>query len=122
MSDLPPFELGYARTELRRRLVEAVLAGKKTATAGLAESGEPEDKPGERYALLGYDDEPVGVVEVAEARVVPASEIDEQFARDEGEGFESVEDWRVAHERFFERPIEPDTLIEAVRFRLVEDG
>ena len=36
--------------------------------------------------------------------------------------FESVEDWRVAHERFFERPIEPDTLIEAVRFRLVEDG
>ena len=122
MSDLPPFELGYARTELRRRLVEAVLAGQKTATAGLAESGEPEDKPCERYAVLGYDDEPVGVVEVTEARVVPASEIDEQFARDEGEGFESVEDWRVAHERFFERPIEPDTLIEAVRFRLVEDS
>ena len=122
MSDLPPFELGYAHTELRRRLVEAVLAGRKTATAGLAESGEPEDKPGERYALLGYDDEPVGVVEVTEARVVRASEIDEQFARDEGEGFESVEEWRVAHERFFERPIEPDTLIEAVCFRLVEDG
>jgi uncharacterized protein YhfF len=121
LSDLPPFELGYARTELRRRLVEAVLAGRKTATAGLAESDQPEDEPGERYALLGYDDEPVGVVEVTEARVVPASEIDEQFARDEGEGFESVEDWRVAHQRFFERPIEPETLIEAVRFRLVED-
>ena len=121
MSDLPPFELGYARTELRRRLVEAVLAGRKTATAGLAESDQPEDKPGERYSLLGYDDEPVGVVEVTEARVVPASDIDEQFARDEGEGFESVEDWRVAHERFFERPIEPETPIEAVRFRLVED-
>ena len=41
---------------------------------------------------------------------------------DEGEGFESVEEWRVAHERFFEQPIEPNTLIEAVRFRLVEDG
>jgi uncharacterized protein YhfF len=123
LSDLPPFELGYARTELRRRLVEAVLAGKKTATAGLAESGEAEeDEPGERYALLGYDDEPVGVVEVTEARVIPASDVDEQFARDEGEGFESVEDWRVVHERFFERPIQPDTLIEAVRFRLVEDG
>jgi uncharacterized protein YhfF len=122
LSDLPPFELGYAHTELRRKLVDAVLSGRKTATAGLAESSEPEDRPGERYALLGYDDEPIGVVEVTEARVVPAGEIDERFARDEGEGFESVEDWRVAHERFFGQPIEPDTPIEAVRFRLVEGG
>jgi uncharacterized protein YhfF len=122
LSDLPPFQLGYARTELRRRLVEAVLAGRKTATTGLAESDEPEDKPGARYVLLGYDDERVGVVEVTDSRVVRASEVDEQFARDEGEGFETVEDWRVAHERFFGQPIEPDTLIEAVRFRLVENG
>ena len=122
MSDLPPFELGYARTELRRKLVDAVLAGTKTATAGLAESSEPEDRPGDRYALLGYDDEPVGVVEVTEARVIAAAEVDRSFARDEGEGFESVEDWRVAHERFFGQPIEPDTPIEAVRFRLVEGG
>jgi uncharacterized protein YhfF len=122
LSDLPPFELGYARTELRRRLVEAVLAGRKTATAGLAESEDPEDKPGERYTLLGYDDEPVGIVEVTEARVLPAAEIDEQFARDEGESFGSLEDWRLAHERFFGQPIEPDTPIEAVRFRLVEGG
>jgi uncharacterized protein YhfF len=120
LSDLPPFELGYARTELRRQLVDAVLTGAKTATAGLAESGEPEDRPGARYQLLGYDDEPVGIVEVTEARVVPAAAIDEAFARDEGEGFESVEEWRVAHERFFEQPIEPETPIEAVRFRLVQ--
>ena len=39
---------------------------------------------------------------------------------DEGEGFESVEDWRLAHERFFERPITPDTQVVAVRFRVVE--
>jgi hypothetical protein len=30
----PPFGLGHPRTELRRQLVEAVLAGKKTSTAG----------------------------------------------------------------------------------------
>ena len=53
-------------------------------------------------------------------RVLPAGEIDVQFARDEGEGFESVEDWRVAHERFFERPINDDTEVVAVRFRLAE--
>jgi uncharacterized protein YhfF len=118
---LPPLELGWARTELRRQLVDAVLRGEKTATAGLLEDrDEPSRRPGERLALLGFDDEPVGVVEVTEVRVVPAGEIDVQFARDEGEGFESVEDWRVAHEKFFERPLPDDTPIVAVRFRLVE--
>lgn len=120
MSELPPFELGYARTELRRSLVDAVLAGHKTATAGLAARGQTPDEPGARFALLGYEDEVVGVVEVTESRIVPAAEIDDQFARDEGEGFESVEDWRVAHERFFGQAIGPETLIEATRFRLVE--
>ena len=38
----------------------------------------------------------------------------------EDEGFESVEEWHAAHERFFERTIAPDTLIDAVRFRVVE--
>jgi uncharacterized protein YhfF len=59
-------------------------------------------------------------VEIVEARVVRAREIDVQFARDEGEGFETVEDWRVAHERFFERSIDSDTRIVAIRFRLVQ--
>jgi uncharacterized protein YhfF len=124
MNDLPPFQLGYPRTELRRELVDAVLRGDKTATAGLLEDYEAESEtpaaPGTRCALLGYDDEPVAVVEVTESRIVPAGEIDEQFARDEGEGFESVEDWRVAHEAFFARELTPETPIVAVRFRLVE--
>jgi len=124
VSELPPFELGHPRTELRRQLVDAVLRGEKTATAGLLEDyeaeGEEVDRVGDRCALLGYDGEPVAVVEVTEARVIPAGDIDERFARDEGEGFESVDDWRVAHERFFDRPIEPDTPIVAVRFRVVE--
>ena len=119
MSDLPDFELGYPRTELRRQLVQAVLAGEKTATAGLADEEETA-RAGDRFALYDEQDRVVGVVEVTEARVVPASEIDLKFARDEGEGFESVEDWRVAHERFFERAIPDDTLVEAIRFRVVE--
>jgi len=124
VSGLPPFELGHARTELRRQLVAAVLRGEKTATAGLLAEyeaeGEQPDTVGDRCVLLGYDDEPVAVVEVTESRVVGAGEIDESFARDEGEGFESVEDWRVAHERFFERAITDDTLVEAIRFRVAE--
>ncbi len=124
MNELPPFELGYARTALRRKLVDAVLRGEKIATAGLLADyeadGEQPEQAGSRCALLGYDDEPVAVVEVTESRVVPAAEIDEQFARDEGEGFKTVAAWREAHERFFGRPIEPETQIVAVRFRVVE--
>jgi len=124
VSGLPPFELGYARTELRRQLVDAVLRGEKTATAGLLSEyeaeGERPNAAGDRCVLLGYDDEPVAVVKVTESRVVAAAEIDEQFARDEGEGFDSVEEWRIAHERFFNQPIGPDTRIVAVRFRVLE--
>jgi uncharacterized protein YhfF len=124
MSELPPFELGYPRTELRRQLVAAVLAGEKTATAGLwsdyVAEGEAVPAAGGRFVLHDFDDEAVAIVEVTDARRVPAAEIDVAFARDEGEGFESVEDWRVAHEGFFQQPIAPDTEIVAIRFRVAE--
>lgn len=123
---LPPFELGYAHTELRRKLVEAVLRGDKIATAGLATDHAPHTEAplpaaGDRWLLLGYDDEPMAVVETTSVRVVPAGEVDFQFAHDEGEGFESVADWRAAHERFWaEHQITDDTPILCEYFRVVE--
>jgi uncharacterized protein YhfF len=126
MDELPPFELGYARTELRRQLVDAVLRGDKTATAGLRSdyaphTDEPLPEVGQRFALLDFEDNPVGVVETTEVRIVAAGDVDLDFARDEGEGFETVEDWRSAHERFWAEPdIDDETLIVAERFRLVE--
>jgi uncharacterized protein YhfF len=93
--DLPPFELGYARTTLRQRLVDAVLRGDKTATAGLwSDYGpdEPLPRVGDRSVLLGFDDEPVAVVETTDVRVVRAGDVDLAFALDEGEGFETVAD------------------------------
>ncbi len=119
-------ELGYAGTPLRRTLVEAVLRGEKTATAGLAadhepHTGEPLPSVGARYALLDFDDVAVAVVETTEVRVIRAADIDLAFARDEGEGFDTVAAWRSAHERFWaDRAITDDTLIVAERFRLVE--
>ena len=126
MDELPPLELGYARTDLRRELVDAVLRGDKTATAGLRtdyapHTDEPLPEVGQRFALLDFDDRPVAVVETTEVSVVAAGDVDLEFARDEGEGFETVEDWRRAHERFWaEHDIDDGTLIVAERFRLVE--
>jgi uncharacterized protein YhfF len=119
-------ELGYARTALRRELVEAVLRGEKTATAGLRadhapHAAEPLPRAGDRFVLLGFDDEPLAVVETTEVRVLRAGDVDLAFARDEGEGFETVADWRRAHEAFWaEREITDDTLVVAERFRVVE--
>ena len=118
--ELPPLELGHARTPLRRQLVDAVLRGDKTGTAGLY-GDEPLPQAGDRFLLLDFDDRPVAVVETTEVRVLRADEVDLQFARDEGEGFETVADWREAHERFWaEREITDDTLVVAERFRLIE--
>jgi uncharacterized protein YhfF len=125
-SGLRPFELGYRATPLRRTLVDAVLRGDKTATASLRAEYEPHERDampavGERCELLGYDDEVLGVVETTGVSVVRAGDVDLQFARDEGEGFETVAAWRAAHERFWsDRVITDDTLIVCERFRVVK--
>lgn len=133
-----PFELGFAGTPLRRQLVDAVLRGEKTATAGLLvdyeREGEPLPEPGEHMLLVGEADEPVGVVEITDVRVLPVGETDLDFARDEGEGFESVAEWREAHDRFWRGyadeiraylgdpgwDVTDETLYVQERFRLVE--
>ena len=99
-----------------------MLSGEKTATAGLHGVFEDDPTPevGDRFRVEDAAGVARAIVEVTEVRVIPASEIDLRFARDEGEGFETVEEWHEAHERFFERTIGPETLISALRFRVVE--
>ncbi len=135
---LQVIEFGHPRSELRRELVALVLAGTKTATAGLAVELELDNEtlptPGFREAVLDADDRIVGVIETTECRVLRMAEVDDQFARDEGEGFADAADWRTAHERFWsgyiqeirERLGDPgfsltdDTAVICQRFRLVE--
>jgi uncharacterized protein YhfF len=82
----------------REKVVASILTGTKTATAALLveyeREGEPLPKVGERYAVVDSDGRSVAVVETTEVKVIPAREIDLQFAIDEGEGFASVADWR----------------------------
>jgi uncharacterized protein YhfF len=120
-TNAPPMQLGYARTELRRKLVDAVLRDEKTATAGLHADDEPLPRVGDTSLLLGYEDEPVAVVETTEVRVLRVADVDLAFARDEGEGFSTVAEWRRAHERFWsDQAIDDATLIVAERFRVLD--
>lgn len=137
-SGLPKAEFGFAGTDLRRRLVAAVLRGEKTATAGLLvdyeREGESPGRPGDRSVVVDVDDRAVAIIELTEVTVRRMADVDLQFAIEEGEGFTSVADWRAAHERFWNGYIEEiragigdpsftltdDTLVACERFRLVE--
>jgi uncharacterized protein YhfF len=131
-------EFGSPGTTLREQLVSAVLRGEKTATAGLLvdyeRDGESLPEVGERQAVVDNDGRDVAVIEITEVRVLRIGDADLSFARDEGEGFESVADWRAAHERYWrgyadeirafldhqDWDVGDDTLFVAERFRLVE--
>jgi uncharacterized protein YhfF len=124
---LPVAKFGFPG-ELRDRLVALILQGVKTAGTGLVaeyeDDGEPLPRVGDRYVLVDSDGRGVALLETTEAPVVRAGDVDEAFARDEGEGFESVAAWREAHERFWggyrSEPITDDTLVVCERFRVVE--
>ena len=116
--------LGYPRSDLRRRLVDAVLRGEKTATSSLlSDYGPDESLPqlGEREILRGFDDDDaLAIVETTDVRVMPILEVDLAFAVAEGEGFTTVAKWRAAHEEFWGREVSNEELVVAQRFRLVK--
>jgi uncharacterized protein YhfF len=119
---------------MRDTLVAAVLAGAKTATSALLaqyeDDGEPLPKVGGLLTMIDSEGRPVARIETVEVKVIRLRDADLQLALEEGEGFESVSDWRAAHEDFWTRVIKPalrdpsslqigeDTAIVVERFRL----
>ncbi|MEU8069302.1 MULTISPECIES: ASCH domain-containing protein [unclassified Micromonospora] len=112
--------------ELRTRLNTLVLSGVKTATAGLVreydEEGEELETVGERQVLVDDDDRFVAVIEVTGVGVVRFADVPWDFARAEGEGDRSIEEWREGHAAYWARqgtPVTDDTAVVCLRFRLV---
>ncbi|PTA44654.1 ASCH domain-containing protein [Micromonospora sp. RP3T] len=115
--------------ELRTRLNTLVLSGAKTATAGLigeyADEHEELEHVGERLALVDDHDAQVGVVEITGVEVVRFADVPWDFARAEGEGDRSIEEWRAGHGAYWARqgtPVTDDSRIVCLRFRLVCEG
>jgi uncharacterized protein YhfF len=100
---------GFGDSEaMARELANLVVAGKKTATAGLVwayeHDGDPIPRVGDIAIITDFAQrEPLAVIETTEVRVGPFSSCDEAFARDEGEGDLTLPWWREAHWAFFSR-------------------
>lgn len=123
---------------LRDRLVAAVVSGQKTATTSLAiEWRLDADRlpcAGERELVIDSDEVPVALIELTEVTELPMGAIDLAVAREEGEGFTTVAEWRAAHEEFWLSfadelrtrlgdpgwDLSDDTLVVVQRFRVVE--
>lgn len=114
---------------MRERLTSAALAGKKVATAALLQEEyrdqqERVETPGERQALLGSGGGVVAIVEVTRVETHRFVDVPWEFARDEGEGFTSIEHWRSGHRTYYEKEgvvISDDSQFVCVWFRIVAD-
>ncbi len=122
----------------RDRLVDAVLEGRKTATSSLLAEWLLDDQElpavGDRREVLDSNDNAVAVIETTAVDVIRLGDADLGLAHEEGEGFESVAEWRRAHERFWTEDVMPrlpanlagrfndDAKVVVVRFRLVPRG
>jgi uncharacterized protein YhfF len=82
--------------------------------------------------VVDSNNRPVAVVEFTSVAVVPLGDVDVLHAADEGEGFNSVAQWRAAHERFWHSEemrealgdptftVDDTTPVVLERFRVVE--
>ncbi|MCX2185032.1 ASCH domain-containing protein [Streptomyces sp. SKN60] len=113
---------------MRAELNSLVLAGQKTTTTGLlgdyAKETEGLEYPGERMPLLDDQRQSIAVIEITGVEVKAFSEVTWEHVQAEGEGDASLEEWRAGHRRYWNRlgtPVEDDTPVVCLAFRLVED-
>jgi uncharacterized protein YhfF len=98
---------------------------------GYERANEQLPSVGQLEAVVDSADRRVAAIELTEVRVVRLADIDLQHVLDEGEGDESVAQWRAGHESFWHSAevraelgdpgftVDDDTLVLAQRFRLV---
>lgn len=133
--DLPRAEFAFPGP-LRDRLVTAVLSGDKTTTSSLVVEYEREAEPlptvGRRAVVIDSRGRPVAIIETAEVRTLRIGDVDLEHARSEGEGHQTVAEWRAGHEAFWNSAemrdhlgdpafaVTDDTLMVAERFKVTE--
>ncbi len=93
--------------QLADELSQLVLSGIKTGTCSAVWEWEAEGNPIPEAGLISITlngrGEPICILETTEITLRRYNEVDEEFARSEGEGDLSLEYWREAHTNFFSR-------------------
>ncbi|MFZ1411641.1 MAG: ASCH domain-containing protein [Micropruina sp.] len=96
----------YGTGALRDRVVDLILSGAKTSTTFLviaAESmGEALPAVGDRAIVVDSAETPRALTQYTEVRRCRVAEVSLEHALQEGGGYESVADWRAAHEAFWQ--------------------
>lgn len=131
--DLPLVEFAFPGP-LRDRIVAAVEAGAKTATSSLLReyerAGEPLPRDGRRGVMVDSEGRRRSVLETTGVESVALGDVPLAHALAEGEGYESVDDWRAGHVRFWTSPemraelgedfvVDDSTVVVLERFRVV---
>lgn len=125
----PPAWSFGATTEVADQLLDLVLAGTKTATAGALwdyeAEGESIPTAGDLSIILDGAGHPRALIKTTQVDVVPFDEVGEEHAFLEGEDDRTLRSWREIHERFFtdhaghDRGFDPAMPIVLERFELV---
>jgi uncharacterized protein YhfF len=107
--------------EMADRLLDFVVSGQKRATCWSIADGQ-QTEVGKRMVVLSGKGQAVVIIETVELTQKRFCDVDLQFALDEGEGDETLEDWRAGHRAYFERNggFSPDMMLWCERFKLVE--
>ncbi len=94
---------------LADELGQLVLSGIKTGTCSSVWEYEFEGKPFPQadsvWIVLDGSGQPMCITETTEITFRRYNEVDEEFARSEGEGDLSLQYWREAHKNFFSRTL-----------------
>jgi uncharacterized protein YhfF len=115
---------------LADELAALVLSGIKTATCSALWEWQAEGNPIPEVGLLSITlsgtGDPICILETTEVTLRRYNEVDEDFARAEGEGDLSLAYWRDAHKHFFSRVLakigrefSEDMPLVCERFRVV---
>ncbi|MFN2299929.1 MAG: ASCH domain-containing protein [Anaerolineales bacterium] len=116
--------------EMADELGSLIADGVKTAACSSVweweAEGRPLPEPGCLTIVLDGSGSPLCLIETIEVEIKPFSEVDERFAREEGEGDRSLKGWREAHWRYFTRILgamgrdpSPDMLLVCERIRVI---
>ena len=111
--------------ELASELANLIKTGIKTASCGSFASYQQEEsapRVGSYNIILDGHNVPVCVIRLVSLQLVRFCDINEEFARKEGEGDLSLEYWKKEHQRFFssEGHFSEDMELIAEEFEVVE--